>query len=186
MDKIRKDIELLSKILNDKNILDNRNIVNVYNQLYSYFENDFCNVLQHTDLLHKDSILNSIEDILTGMELFLIYPEIIGKTIIGLQILDATLWKNCMEGVLSSKTIDYVLGNRNIPIFIMNGQDETVIAHNNTSNKVIFDKDDYLNFNRKWFNQYKIVIKKLLHTFILKDETIDKNLVFLYLPRYMD
>ena len=180
MDKIRKDIELLSKVLNDKNVLDNRKIVSEYNQLYSYFENDFCNVLQHTELLHKDSILNSIEDTLTGTELFLTYPEIVGKTIIGLQIFDEVLWKNCMKGILSSKTVDYVLSNRNVPIFIVNGDDDTLIAHNNTSNKVIFGKDDYQSVNRKWFGKYKIDIKKILHTFIVQDNLIDKNMVFLY------
>ena len=181
---IEENINILSRLLNDKKDEDNRNIIQLYNELFVILEKELYSVLSDvTQYQNRMEVYNHIRSIIEEMEIYLTYPQLLGKSFIG--IIAFHTWEEPLSEILGTNITNILRQNSSIPCIVIHGKEICILANNTVEHTTILNEDEYSrvckNFNKKI--DYSKILKNFMVTL---DGQLYSNLNFCWLPRFME
>lgn len=185
MDTIQRDIELTAKLLRAELEGQSDDLTRAYDELFAQLE-IYRAVLMKSSVPNGEKIMHKLSAAIEQTEIFLSYPQLLGKTLVGLVSFDEELFKSNLAPFISENLINRLQLDSGLPCLLLN-QSEEIKALNDADNEIIIDADEYRRTNRKLY-QYKLEIRKWLRAFSMRTEAQRHgNLAFVWLPlMYMD
>ena len=156
MDTIQKDIELTARLLRAELEGQSDDLTRAYDELFAQLE-IYRAVLMKSSVPNGEKIMYKLSTAIEQTEIFLSYPQLLGKTLIGLVSFDDELFKSNLAPFISENLINRLQLDSGLPCLLLN-QSEEIKALNDAGNEIIIDADDYRRTNRKLY-QYKLEIR---------------------------
>ena len=184
MSNLKENIQLVAKLLN----ADKSNQKNYFREardaFYDELANKFRPVLEESSVPEKEKIFNDLVKIADDMEIFGTFPELIGKTFVGVVGFDKTLVKNFIENITNAETAAALMLDTNLMAILIPG-DKNITAVNDVGNSIALTSDEYIRTNVSlWRDNVKI--PQILRFFLMKQAGKFQNIAVIYFPEYFN
>ena len=206
MDETKKFFELLSKIMDES--LDNNNseIIQTINDIKIIVDEQLIPAIEEIQYAEKYSIINKLKRICQNISLYLFFPELIGKNIIGFYqpsgILQKAIYARYVQPVfdnnmnirtelLNDESDLGKKGRRNIflngiPTILANEDEKSLISMLNIANKSInIPYFDYIELLKN-IKHNEIEISKLVNLLLIPIKNSKKNQIITVIPENCD
>ncbi len=181
MDTAEKDIELLAKLLNDRKKQEAGKMRKLYDGLYAHFEKTFLPGIEDVSFPRKDRIMQELDEALDDMELGVFFPELPGRTLIGV------MGKSAMQAefreLWAMEAAELLEMNRTLPCFVSAKEWQGEIGALNTAGeRCVLSAEEYERFNSA-LGQQGIDSQQILQAYATGGaKGMFKNTVFVWLP----
>lgn len=182
MSNVKENIKLVAKLLN----ADKSNQKNCFREsrdaFYNELGNKFRPALEESSVPEKAKIFDDLVKIADDLEIFGTFPELIGKTFVGVVGFDRTLVKNFIANITNVETADAVTLDTNLMAILTDGN-KNIAAINDVGNSIDLNFDEYTRINASlWRDDVKI--PQILRFFLLKQKGKFQNIAVIYFPDY--
>lgn len=182
MKNTNETFQLLSKLLTDKEV-ENTQITNLHEDIHNIVMQDLTKILNESTFLHKTSLLNEFIDLMTEMEILMQFPELIGKTIIGIVGLKGDVTSDIINIILKGQKSESYMNSKNIPSIIYRGSKNNKInIANILDSNVDLSVNDY-NMTNNLYRQ-GLDIRQFIQVFSISVPIAYSNIVYVYFPFY--
>ena len=181
---INKDIELVAKLLNDENSSEQNNFTDARNALYNEICENFMSFLEDSSIPEKEKIYKNIIEIADNIDFFRNFPNLLGKTFIGIIGFEPELTKQGLKAMVGDKTSDLAIIDSNLPIIFVD-KIEKITAINDIGNSISLSFKEYDKTNRylcRYLWRKKVEIPQLLQFYLLNQDSSFTNIAFVYFP----
>lgn len=183
-EKIRNNIKLLSKLLNADKTEQKNYFSEPREAFYSELDKNFRTIFEESSVPNKTKIFDEIIQAVDDVEIFGIFPELIGKTFIGIIGCDTNLATSIIRSITDEETAKTVSLDTNLPVILSFG-DKDVIASNDVGNPIKMSQKEYSATNTLlWRND--IDIQKILHFFMIQRAAKFQNIAIIYFPAHFN
>ncbi|MBR1645652.1 MAG: sel1 repeat family protein [Selenomonadaceae bacterium] len=183
-DNTRENIKLVAKLLN----ADKSNRTNCFGEsreaFYDEFGKNFRAALEESSVPDKAEIFDGIFEIANDMEIFGAFPELLGKTFVGVVGFDKHLTETFMSRILDERAAKNLMLDTNLPVILVAG-DEGISAVNDIGNPVDLSLSEYSKTNISLWRD-KIEVPQILQFFLLKRAGFFQNIALIYFPEHFD
>ena len=180
-EKIKSSIKLSAKLLNADKSEQKNYLRESRDEFYNVLGNKFRPTLEESFMPQKEKIFQDILDISDEMEILGSFPELIGKTFVGVFGFDRKFAKNFIESATDSQTAENLIQDTNLPAILISGE-KNITAINDVGNHINLTLGEYLKTNSLWRD--KIDISQILRSFFMKQNLAFKNIAVVYFPEY--
>lgn len=182
MSNEKENIKLVAKLLN----ADKSNQKNYFRETRDAFYNELGNkfrpALEESSVPEKEKIFDDLVKIADDMEIFDTFPELIGKTFVGIVGFDRTLVKNFIENITNAQMSSTLMLDTNLMAILTDGN-KNIAAVNDVGNSIDLNLDEYTRTNVSlWRDNVKI--PQILRFFLLKQTVKFQNIAVIYFPDY--
>lgn len=182
MSNAEENIKLVAKLLN----ADKSNKKNYFREFRDAFYNELGNkfrpALEESSIPDKAKIFDDIVKIADDLELFGTFPELIGKTFVGIVGFDRTLVKNFIASITNAETANALMIDTNLMAVLTDGN-KNIAAINDVGNSIDLTLNEYTRVNTSlWRDDIKI--PQILRFFLLKQAGRLQNIAIIYFPDY--
>lgn len=178
----KENIKLVAKLLN----ADKSNQKNFFHEARDTFYNELGNkfrpVLEESSVPEKEKIFDDIVKIADDLEIFGTFPELIGKTLVGIVDFDKILVRNFIADITDTEISDAVMINTNLMAILIDGS-KNIAAVNDVGNSIDLNLDEYKRTNASLWHE-DIKIPQILRLFLMKQPMRFKNSALIYFPEY--
>lgn len=182
MGSVEENIKLVAKLLN----ADKSNQKNFFREsrdaFYNELGNKFRPALEESSVPEKAKIFDDLIKIADDLEIFGTFPELIGKTFVGVVGFDRALVKNFITNITNSETANALMLDTNLMAILTDGN-KNIAAINDVGNAIDLNLDEYTRVNVSlWRDDVKI--PQILRFFRLKEKGKFQNIAVIYFPDY--
>lgn len=178
----KEDIALLTKLLNAE-ASGGRNIfAKERDEFYKVVERDVHDFLSKSSMSKQEKAYRKIQRIADGMELFGSFPELLGKTLIGVVALDAAICQRGLGDVVGKEAAALAGQDTNLPCIFLQ-QDENICASNDIGNQTNLTAEEYQRTNQVLWRK-GIDIRRILRSFSLDSKAQFPHIAVVYFPVY--
>lgn len=178
----RESIALLTKLLN----ADESGRKNVFakerDEFYKVIERDLQDFLNKSSVPKQEKVYQKIQRIADSMELFGTFPELMGKTLIGVVALDSEICQRGLGDIVGHEAAFFAGQDTNIPCIFLR-QDEDICATNDVGNQARLAVDEYQHTNQVLWRE-GIDIRQILQSFSLDCRDQFSHIAVVYFPVY--
>lgn len=180
MDIAAKHIALLAKLMNDE-AKQSTKAEQLFDDLYKEINKDFADVLASSIIPNKSRLLTELNKIIETIEILVLYPELLGKTIIGVMGSNAGIYKNLIPRIVSAATVQSMKINTNIPNVCLRNSPYEISALNVLGKEIELTQPDYYEVNRQLY-KYKIDIRDMINSFSVSADIVFDNFSLIHFP----
>jgi TPR repeat protein len=155
----------------------------LYDELYKEINKDFSDELAKSLVPNKAKILSDIKQILDKIEILVLYPELIEKTVIGVMGSDPSTFHKVLSKLVSEATLKKMILNTNVPSICLHLSSDEVEALNVLGKKVQLNDTEYREVTRQLY-KYKIDIRNLIKAFSVPAEISLDNCLIAHFPEH--
>ena len=186
MDNVQRDIELTARLLRAEDETVRDDLMCAFDEVFTQLEEDYRSALMKSSMPDGEKVFQELSATLERQEIFLIFPQLLGKTLVGLVSFDDELFKRSFAPFLSETTINRLLLNSGLPCLLLDQSDDVKVL-NDADTDINLNVDEYNRTNRRLY-QYDLDIRKWLRAFSMRGgDRSHENLSFVWLPpMYMD
>ena len=182
MSNVKENIKLVAKLLN----ADKSNQKNFFREDRDAFYNElggkFRLTLEESSVPEKEKIFDDIVKIADDLEIFGTFPELIGKTFVGIVAFDKTSVKNFIENITNAETASAIMLDTNLMAILTDGN-KNIAAVNDVGNSIDLNLDEYTRTNVSLWRE-DVNIPQILCFFLMKQASKFQNIAVVYFPEY--
>ena len=176
-------IELLGKIMKDETA-EKTKLEKVYERLYKEINKSFAEVLESSIIPNKASILAELNRIQETVELLVYYPDLLGKTAIGVVGSDERTFSYILDKLVERETLKTIRMNTNIPCICFNSDKKGITAFNVLESEVNLNDKDFNNVTRQLYKN-RIDIRNMIDCFSVRGEIKLKKCNLIHFPDHV-
>lgn len=184
MIKAEGKIELLGKIMKEETS-EKTKLEKVYERLYKEINKSFAEVLEYSIIPNKASILAELNRIQETVELLVYYPDLLGKTAIGVVGSDERTFSYILEKLVAQETLKTLKMNTNIPCICFNSDEKGITAFNVLESEVNLNDEDFNNVTRQLYKN-RIDIRNMIDCFSVKGKIKLKKCNLIHFPDHVN
>ena len=182
MDSAQENIELVAKLLNADKSNQKHFFHEVREAFYNELNKNFRVALEESSFPEKDKIFEDLIKAADDMEIFETFPELIGKTFVGIAGFDRTLAKNFIENITDAETAANLMIDTNLMAILTVGS-KKIAAINDVGNVIDLSLSEYRQaIGSLWRSDIKL--PQILRFFLLKQAGKLQNIAVIYFPEY--
>ena len=182
MDSAQENIELVAKLLNADKSNQKYFFREVREAFYNELNKNFRVALEESSFPEKDKIFEDLIKAADDMEIFETFPELIGKTFVGIAGFDRTLAKNFIENITDAETAANLMIDTNLMAILTVGS-KKIAAINDVGNVIDLSLSEYRQaIGSLWRSDIKL--PQILRFFLLKQAGKLQNIAVIYFPEY--
>lgn len=183
-EKIRNNIKLLSKLLNADKSEQKNYFSESRDAFYNELDKNFRVALEESAVPDKTKIFDEILQIADDTEILGLFPELIGKTFVGIIGFDKDLVTQIIKNISDDNTARTITLDTNLPSILLLGAKD-ILATNDVGNPITLSKVEYSATNTVlWRND--VDIQKILRFFLIRQPGIFQNIALIYFPAYFN
>lgn len=174
---------LLSKLLSEEENKQTKEMHPAYVNFNDEVTKQLITVLhENIKYKNKSTVVTDLNFILRKIKLLIDFPELLGKTFIGIQETSTDTYYRIINYITQNgKTL--IAYNKSIPSVIFNSDDYSKVRTVNLAGKIVnISEDEFKIINLDLADTYKIDIRQFLNFFIIPQKFRWNNIAFINLP----
>ena len=182
-ERAQREIDILSKLLNADNSGRQTHFLKSVNAVYEEIRANFRPVLEESSVEDKDRICLDIINSVDSMDIFFEFPELIGKSFVGIFGLEPNLAEKFIAAAVGAEAAEKVRADSNIPAVFIYGT-AGIFAVNDVGNVSQLSEAEYSDANRSLWRR-GIDIRSFIRNYMITGKMTHKNIAFIYLPNHV-
>ena len=183
-DRAKRETAVIAKLLNAEKSGQTFHFNESINALYETIRTDFYPALEQSSVRDKDRIYSDLISTVDSMGIFCSFPELLGKSFVGIFGLDADLSVKFITSAISTLAAEQASSDSNIPAIFVDG-DPDITAVNDVDNTPVLSGLEYSDTNRSLWRR-GIDIRGFLKFYMIKTNMKFKNTAFVYFPSHVN
>ncbi|MFI3211210.1 MAG: hypothetical protein R3Y64_09230, partial [Peptostreptococcaceae bacterium] len=180
------ELDLISRILNSEDVFDQHEIYKHISKLEKLINIDYEELIEKSTYLEKTKSIEELNELHNVINSFIMYPMMIGKTVIGVISDNKRVRNNIMLNDFCINESKFNLEKNNlIPTIYYNGEESLNILNKFDFFSEITPKDISILLN-EIVDKRNIDIRGNISAILNSQENISENIVVIYLPKLSD
>lgn len=182
-----KKIKLLSKAL-DARGNDNSKAEELFDELSVYINTKFSDFISNSGLTDKTGMLHRLNNIVNTYEIFVLYPELAGKRIIGIfgNIKQNNSLSTLLSSVLGANAGDLISINHKIPIVFLKEHVYPLALNNLYETETSIAEHEYRLLAQGFYKENNLDTRGIVRAFSVKTNNMRKNTAIVFFPEDVD
>ncbi|GEM_PF-4994236 len=173
---------LLSKLLTDE-VKEEAPSRILYEKIYSMVQNEFSKVLGEIYYPRKKKLLEDLYEVLNELEMLSLYPELAGRTVVGILGTEGPVQRKIFEALSVSSKDRVFTGGNSVPMVLHPVLAKDIEGMNLLESSMNLTPKEFLAAHKKLYKE-EIDLRNFIEAFSIPVETGLSHMVFLYFPNY--
>ena len=171
---------LLSKLLTDQPSQETPSRI-LYEEMFSLVEDEFRKELGHVNYPKKSQLMASLYEVLDKVEMLAFFPELTGKTVVGIMGTEGPVHEDLLNQLLVKKEENIFHGGKSLPMVLHGNVTKGIEGINLLDTTMAMTLEDF-NATQGEFQKKNIDIRSFLQAFSMPILSPYDQTVFLYFP----